>query len=469
MTKKKKILLTLIGVLVALMGVAYIAVAVFFMGHFYSKTTVNGIDATYLGADEVKKKVGDSVLDYTLAIKTIDDTTETLNAEQLQISFADDGEVDKLLKAQNPWLWITEIFKNKIHELQVSINLSDEVLTSVVDGLDIMQEANITPSQDATIGQTETGFAITPEVVGNQLNKEMVVEAVKNAVLAGESEVNLAELGCYIKPNVYQDDEGLNNRLNHLNQLISANLTMDFGSGRTETVNAALLKDWITQDESGNDLIDSNQVAAYVNELAAKYNTVGSTRTFTKTGGGTVKLSGGDYGWVMDVEATTANLASTIAEGTQGEFEVTYTNSAKNRGSNDIGNSYVELSIDQQTMWCYVDGKLLVSTPVVTGNVSKGWDTPKGGVWKVKGRRTNYTMTGKIDPATGKPSYTAFCNYWIPYSEDLTIGLHDLTNRTSYGGNIYLTNGSHGCVNTPLDAVKQIYEVVAYGFPVVVY
>lgn len=452
-----------------LMGAAYIAVAVFFMGHFYSQTTVNGIDATYLGMNEVKAKVEESVQDYTLSIQKSDGTTESLDAKQLQISFADDGELDKLLTGQNPWLWITDIFKNKDHELQVSINLSDEVLAAVVDGLEFMQEANITPPQDATIEKTETGFAITPEVEGNQPNKEMVVEAVKNAVLSGESEVNLAELGCYAKPGVYQDDEGLNSRLNHLNQLISANLTMDFGSGRTETVNGALLKDWIIQDESGNDLIDSNQVAAYVNELASKYNTVGVTRTFTKTGGGTVKLPGGDYGWVLDVETTTANLASAITEGTQGEFEVTYDNSAKSRESNDIGNSYVELSIDRQTMWCYVDGKLLVSTPVVTGNISKGWDTPKGGVWKVKGRRTNYTMTGKINPATGEPSYTAFCNYWIPYSEDLTIGLHDLTNRTSYGGDIYLTNGSHGCVNTPLDAVKQIYDVVAYGFPVVVY
>ena len=129
----------------------------------------------------------------------------------------------------------------------------------------------------------------------------------------------------------------------------------------------------------------------------------------------------------------------------------------------------MEISIDQQTMWCYVDGELLVETPVVTGDVSNGTETPRGSVWKVKGKTTDYTMTGKIDPATGEPSYTAHVNYWIPYSEDLTIGLHDLTTRSAFGGDIYLTNGSHGCVNTPLEAVRQIYEVVSYGFPVIVY
>lgn len=469
MSKKNKILLFSIGTLLVLMVTAYIAIAVFFMGHFYSKTTINGIDCTYLGVEEVKVLVAESVQEYALDIRKLDDTTETLDAEQLQLSFADDKEVDKLLKNQQPWLWLVDIFRNKSHELKVSINLSDEVLASSVDGLACMQEANITPPSDAAVGEDDTGYIVIPEVEGNQLDRDKVLEAVKNAVLSGKTEVNLSELGCYIKPSVYQDDEGLNNRVNHLNELISANLTMEFGSGRTETVGPDLLKTWIIQDESGNDLIDSNQVVNYVNDLAAKYNTAGATRTFTKTGGGTVKLSCGDYGWVMDTETTTANLVSAIEAGTQGEFEVTYTNSAKSRESNDIGDSYVELSIDQQTIWCYVDGKLLVTTPVVTGNVAKGWDTPKGGVWKVKGRRTDYTMTGKIDKSTGKPSYTAHCNYWIPYSEDLTIGIHDLVTRSDYGGNIYLTNGSHGCVNTPLDAVKQIYDVVAYGFPVVVY
>lgn len=469
MTKKKKILLTVTGILLAFMAAAYIAAALFFRGHFYSGTMVNGIDSTYLGAEAVKKQVADSIQEYTLTIKKKDNTIETVTAKQLQIAFEDDKEVDKLLKRQEPWLWIVEIFKNKVHDLKVSVNLSDEALASTVDGLDCMQEANVTPPGDAVIEETDTGFTITPETEGNQLNRDLVIEAVKDAVLSGKKELDLEQSGCYLKPSVYQDDDALNNRLNHLNQLISANLTMNFGSGRTETVDAGLLKTWIIQDESGTDSIDSNKAAAYVAELANRYNTAGSSRTFTKTGGGTVKLTAGDYGWVMDTDTTLANLMSAIDSGTQGDFKVSYTNSAKSRESNDIGNSYVEISIDQQTMWCYVDGKLLVSTPIVTGDISKGHDTPRGGVWKVKGRRTDYTMTGKIDPATGKPSYTAHCNYWIPYSEDLTIGIHDLVSRAAYGGNIYLTNGSHGCINTPLEAVKQIYDVVAYGFPVVVY
>ena len=81
-----------------------------------------------------------------------------------------------------------------------------------------------------------------PEVEGNQLDRSTLLEAVKQAVSSGETELNLSDSGCYLKPSVYQDDEALNTRVNNLNQLVAANLTMDFGSGRTETVNGALLK-----------------------------------------------------------------------------------------------------------------------------------------------------------------------------------------------------------------------------------
>jgi lipoprotein-anchoring transpeptidase ErfK/SrfK len=50
------------------------------------------------------------------------------------------------------------------------------------------------------------------------------------------------------------------------------------------------------------------------------------------------------------------------------------------------------------------------------------------------------------------------------------VGLHDADSwRSSYGGSIYKTNGSHGCINLPLSAAKTIYETVSAGWPVIVY
>ena len=57
--------------------------------------------------------------------------------------------------------------------------------------------------------------------------------------------------------------------------------------------------------------------------------------------------------------------------------------------------------------------------------------------------------------------------YWIAFNG--SQGLHDATWRGEFGGEIYTYYGSHGCVNTPLSAVKLIYDQIEEGVPVVVY
>ena len=101
----------------------------------------------------------------------------------------------------------------------------------------------------------------------------------------------------------------------------------------------------------------------------------------------------------------------------------------------------------------------MVDTPVVTGNPNKGDATPAGGVWAIDAKMQEYVLTGE--------GYEAPVDYWMPFNGD--IGIHDMQNRWEFGGTIYLSNGSHGCVNTPYDAAQTIYNIVSIGTPVVVY
>ena len=129
------------------------------------------------------------------------------------------------------------------------------------------------------------------------------------------------------------------------------------------------------------------------------------------------------------------------------------------RGVNDIGDTYVEISLTNQTMWFYRDGELVVKTPVVTGNPYTGHETPSGGVWSLKGRMRNQTLVGQ--------GYASPVDYWMPFNGG--VGIHDMQSRWWFGGSVYLGSGSHGCVNTPLAAVKLIYDRIEEGVPVIVY
>ncbi len=120
-------------------------------------------------------------------------------------------------------------------------------------------------------------------------------------------------------------------------------------------------------------------------------------------------------------------------------------------------NTYVAVSISEQYIWFYKNGTLLVSSPIVTGTKGK-YDTPKG-TFKILTKSTNIYLTG--------PDYRSYVNYWMSFVGNM-VGLHDATWRGSFGGSIYVTNGSHGCVNLPYNVAKTIYENASIGTKVIV-
>lgn len=48
-------------------------------------------------------------------------------------------------------------------------------------------------------------------------------------------------------------------------------------------------------------------------------------------------------------------------------------------------------------------------------------------------------------------------------------GLHDAPWKSSFGGDIYKTDGSHGCVNLPTDVAGTIYNNIQAGMAIVIY
>ena len=242
-----------------------------------------------------------------------------------------------------------------------------------------------------------------------------------------------------------------------INDFAVANIQYKFGED-TEVVDSELIKKWITVDEK-QVLLREENVKEYVKGLAKKYDTVGIERPFVDSHGDVVTVSGGPYGWEIDQEEETKELLALINEGKSiKDREPVYKQKAFARGMNDIGNTYVEVNMSEQKMWFYKDGELIVSTNIVTGNLAKGHGTPTvvGYIYN-KVRNTKLVGTG----------YVAFVNYWMKVYG--SIGIHDASWRSKFGGNIYTTNGSHGCINTPYDNVKMIFGNIEIGTPVIIF
>lgn len=459
---KKKLLVSgiLIGMLLVILLAGYFSISSYFKTHFFPGTKINGIDCSRMTVEKVKERIQDGLQEYSLIVKERGDNSEVITAEMLSITYVDDQGVEKLLKKQEVYRWPSAIKGDKTYETAANIAYNKEGIDQVLDKLKCFQPDNVTAPVNASMEETEEGFSIVPEQQGNTLKREEVKNAVLDAVDTGKTEIDLEALDLYEKPEILSTNEELNARVQQLNTLISANIIYDF-EDRQFTVDKKLIKSWLVKGEDGSYSIDQDQAANWVKEMAYETDTYSLTREFQTSTGQTITLPKhrGDYGWVINRDKTTQALLEAIQAGVQETREPEYLYKGVDRKKNDIGGTYVEICISTQTMWCYKNGNLVVQTPVVTGNHATGHDTPSGGVWAIDGKKADFDFK----------KYRAHSDFWLPFNGD--VGIHDANWRTpeQYVPTTYENNGSHGCINTPRDAMEKIFNTVDIGYPVVIY
>ena len=227
-----------------------------------------------------------------------------------------------------------------------------------------------------------------------------------------------------------------------------------------ETLTSQTLASWIDQADPHATSISEDQLHAYVTHLAERFNTIGHSRTFITSYKVPITLYSGNYGWKLDEWGTFEMLKKAIAQnGSRTLFPKWVQEGGDFYGTNsDIGDSYIEIDLNAQKLWLYKDGEKLLETDFVSGTKNTDRETP-GGVYYIYYKQSPAVLRGA--------DYESPVNFWMPYNGN--IGLHDAPWRSEFGGQIYQTDGSHGCINLPYDAAKKIYETVDIGYPVVSY
>lgn len=185
---------------------------------------------------------------------------------------------------------------------------------------------------------------------------------------------------------------------------------------------------------------------------------------FTSEDGEEFLLPAEGCGWYLDARETAARLMS-AAENGESAVSAAWSNGSERRSGDDVGGNYVEVDVSRQTAFLFENYEKVLETPCVTGCVADGCDTTQGA----------FTVQGKASPTTlrgynpdGSLKYASDVTYWMPFHDG--EGLHDADGwRSEYGGDIYLNDGSHGCVNLPYAAAEKIYSETWIGFPVVVH
>ncbi len=335
----------------------------------------------------------------------------------------------------------------------------DAKLSDTVSGLNCLTPERAAAPQDAYISDyiSGKGYEIVPEEQGASPDPQLLSSAVHDAILNFQESLSLEDADVYEKPQITADNEALNAELEAWNKYVHTTVTYRFGS-KSEVLDGEKIHTWLVSNGQGGVSLDDAKIGEYVSWLAQTYNTAYKPKTLKTSYGQTVTISKSVYGWKIDQSKETAALKQILLSCESQEREPVYSQTAASHDGNDYGNTYAEINLTAQHMFFYKEGKLVVQSDFVSGNESRGWSTPAG-VYPLTYKQRNATLKGE--------NYATPVSYWMPFNGG--IGMHDAYWRSSFGGKIYKTNGSHGCINLPPAVAKTVYENISAGMPVICY
>ena len=445
-----------IVIIISVIVLIYLTFSIYFINHFFFNTKVNGVNLSLKNHKEAKEILESYIDNYSIQIIGRDGRCEDISGKDIGVVYIEKNIIKDIKKDQNTIMWITSLFSEKNYYIDDLIQLSEEDLNKKVNELDIINKDIVEPT-NVSFKYDNGIYEIEPEVYGNKINKDKLTEVLVKSIKYGEKTVDLEKNLCYENPKYISDSDKAIETRDLLNKYVSTKITYLFGENKEE-LNGDIINNWIQIDEDLNVEIDEKALKEYISKLSKNYNTVGITRKFNTSTGKVVDVKGGYYGWKINSVAEEKMLIENIKLGAQLEKEPIYSQKGLYREENDIGNTYVEINITRQYLWFYKDGKVIAEGGVVTGDPRKGYSTALG-TYMINYKQKDAVLRG--------PGYEAKVNYWIPFNGN--IGIHDASWRYSFGYNIYQTDGTHGCVNSPLSLAKKIYDNIEAGTPVICY
>lgn len=457
--KHKKSSKNIKGILVAfcIIVAMYSGISIYFMNHFYFGSEINNIKVAGKTVKEADELISASINNYTLQLETRGGGKEQIKGSQIDLKYDPNDKINDLKKSQKPFKWITSIFNKSDTELDHIVTFNEDLLIEQIENLSCLNSDNVIEPKNASFEYIGNGYKVIEEVKGNKINKEVLYENIKEAILKGETVIDLDKMNSYENPQYTVESQEVKSVKDLLDKYTNIEITYNFDN-RSEILDGSIINTWLDVNDNMEITFDEKKIRTYVDSLARDYNTFANTRNFTSSSGEIIQVSGGNYGWVIDKQAEIKELIEIVKKGENITREPVYSQTAVSRSINDIGDTYVEIDFTKQHLWFYKNGILITEGDVVTGNMSNNWGTPAG-TYRLNYKERNATLKGE--------DYSSPVNYWLPFNGN--IGIHDAIWRSEFGGEIYMTNGSHGCINAPYELAEKIFQNIEAGTPIVCY
>ena len=408
---------------------------------FEKNQTILGVDVGNMSLDEAVKAIQAAVDAYELEAM-VNENTFTVKAEEVALTVSEDS-VRAYLQAQ----------QDQNPDVPAPVAEFDQELLEKR----IKKGANSTVSNATVVySPNASAFVINKEREGVTVDVPEVIKQITPILQNLTKTCNIQVQEVTAQPDIKSDDPRVIAARDRANTYLDISLTYRFAPEKVSAKNHTVTRNDIGKLIGFEDLtpyVSKSAVEEYVAKLVDKYNVYDQFKT---TGGVYLNINFGEVLQAVDSAKLVADIKSCLENGTGGTRNAPYGPRKESTGVNL--NNYVEVDLTGQHLWVYKDGKCVVSTPIVSGCVSENYETITG-VYSIYSMAQDTYLTG--------PTWNSFVKYWMAFSGG--YGLHDASWRSEFGGEIYLYNGSHGCVNIPPSAAGQVYSNVSVGTKVILY
>ena len=407
---------------------------------FPNGTKILGIDVGQMDASGAFEAVNGMLAEYSLAA-TVNGKHFTISAADVQLQVTQESITKYLQALENG---NAKEPAAEYDEAMLRERIAAGTGSSVVEAKVVYDKSS-------------QSFKITKESSGYQVDTYAAADVLGPALAKLETSGSCTVTEQETEPTRKSTDTALINAAKKANAYLSVSITYVYAPENVASKSQAVTKNDIGAMIVFDSAMNPSVSAAAVNNYAVAMNDKYCVRDkFQTTGGTQMNVNVGAVLQAVDVQALAADLKGCLEKGISGTRQAPY--GKRVEAGSGYGSSYVEVDLTGQHLYVYKNGACVVSTPIVSGCVANGTKTITG-VFSIYVKSRNVTLTG--------PGYSSPVKYWMPFSGG--YGLHDANWRSNFGGEIYLYDGSHGCVNIPPAVAGQVWDNVSVGTKVIIY
>lgn len=430
---------------------------------FLANTSLNGIDVTGKTVEEAIGEVEELFCNGSIRVSLEDGSyEETIKRSDIPWDFtAFENEVNELFATQS--LTFEEYTKGFSLSEDYVVDVAQSYDSSFVNELGIFDylAENTTESEDAYVYvDPSTGnISVVEEVYGNSIDPQEIEDLINTAISTGLDSVVIGK-ELFDIPEITSEDEIIKSKKAKLEEAVNKEITIHL-CGETTTLKGENLWKILNGDD---DYVSDKALEKYIEGLKNKFDSYYYYRSFTTATGESITLAPGNYGWIIDSGKTASSIKKAVANDNPTPVaDAGYSRYGQRPIHNEISNTYIEVSIACQKIWVFINGECVLHDDVTTGEVTTGnpETITNRGVFKLTYKTSDVTLRGS--------DYEEPVSYWMPF--DGGIGFHDATWREDweFGGENYMGNGSHGCVNMRLDSAAVLYNLIDEEIPIIIW